>query len=107
MKAFSFSLDGVVKDWLYLQLVMCNTWGDMKWLFLKKFFQMSRIKKICGTRKHSRETLHEYWEWFNKLCATCLHHQISEQLLLQYFYEGLLMMDQNMVDVASGGVMIA
>ncbi|RDX99953.1 hypothetical protein CR513_16927, partial [Mucuna pruriens] len=40
-----------------------------------------------------RERLHEDWVRFNKLCATCLHHQISEQLLLQYFYEGLLLMN--------------
>ncbi|RDY10478.1 hypothetical protein CR513_04994, partial [Mucuna pruriens] len=34
----------------------------------------------------SRETLHEYWKRFNKLCATCPYHQINEQLLIQYFY---------------------
>ncbi|RDY04382.1 hypothetical protein CR513_11900, partial [Mucuna pruriens] len=27
MKAFSFSLDGAAKDWLYLQPVLFNTWG--------------------------------------------------------------------------------
>ncbi|RDY14556.1 hypothetical protein CR513_00369, partial [Mucuna pruriens] len=30
MKAFSLSLDGAAKDWLYLQLVLFNTLGDMK-----------------------------------------------------------------------------
>ncbi|RDX98903.1 hypothetical protein CR513_18118, partial [Mucuna pruriens] len=29
--------------------------------------------------QHTGETLHEYWERFNKLCATCPHHQISDQ----------------------------
>ncbi|RDY11447.1 hypothetical protein CR513_03893, partial [Mucuna pruriens] len=38
--------------------------------------------------------------------ATCPHHQISEQLLIQYFYEGLMMIDQNMIDVASSGALI-
>ncbi|RDY09368.1 hypothetical protein CR513_06253, partial [Mucuna pruriens] len=110
MKTFPFSLDGAVEDWLYLQLVVCNTWGDMKRLFLEKFFSESRTttiwKEICGIRQHSGETLHEYWEIFNKLCATCPHHQISEQLLLQYFYEGLLMMDRNMVDATTGGALM-
>ncbi|RDX95669.1 hypothetical protein CR513_21771, partial [Mucuna pruriens] len=69
MKAFPFSLDGAAKDWIYLQ------------------------PEICGIRQHFRETLHEYWGRFNKLCATCPHHQISEQLMIQYFYEGLTMMD--------------
>ncbi|RDX64562.1 hypothetical protein CR513_56871, partial [Mucuna pruriens] len=36
----------------------------------------------------------------------CPHHQINKQLLLQYFYEGLLMMDRNMVDAASGGALM-
>ncbi|RDX73788.1 hypothetical protein CR513_46545, partial [Mucuna pruriens] len=74
------------------------------------FFPASRIatirKEICGIRQHSSETLHEYWERFNKLCATCPHHQISEQLLIQYFYEGLMMMDQSMIDAASGGALM-
>ena len=48
------------------------------------------------------ETLCEYWKRFNKLCASCPQHQITEQLLIQYFYEGLLPMDRNMVNAASG-----
>ncbi|RDY12866.1 hypothetical protein CR513_02293, partial [Mucuna pruriens] len=78
MKAFLFSLDGAAKDWLYLQPVLFNNWGDMKRMFLEKFFPTSRIatikKEICGIRQHSGETLHEYWERFNKLCATCPYH---------------------------------
>ncbi|RDY10505.1 hypothetical protein CR513_04963, partial [Mucuna pruriens] len=93
MKVLSVSLDGAIKDWLYLQLVMFNTWGDMKWMFLEEFFPASKTttirKEICGIRQHFGETLHEYLERFNKLCATCL-----------------LMMDSNMVDAASRGVLM-
>ncbi|RDX69822.1 hypothetical protein CR513_51013, partial [Mucuna pruriens] len=95
MKAFPFSLDGAAKDWLYLQPVLFNTWGDMKHTFLEKFFPTSRTtsirKEICGIRQHKGETLHEYLERFNKLYAICPHHHINEQLLIQYFYEGALM----------------
>ncbi|RDX82881.1 hypothetical protein CR513_36274, partial [Mucuna pruriens] len=35
MKAFPFSLDGAATDWLYLQPVLFNTWGDMKLTFLE------------------------------------------------------------------------
>ncbi|RDX95404.1 hypothetical protein CR513_22072, partial [Mucuna pruriens] len=80
--AFPFFLDGVAMDWLYLHLILFNTWEDMKRMFLEKFFPEFRIatirKEICGIRQHYRETLHEYWERFNKLCATCPHHQINE-----------------------------
>ncbi|RDX88069.1 hypothetical protein CR513_30378, partial [Mucuna pruriens] len=85
MKMFPFSLDGATKDWLYLQSVIFNTWGDMKRMFLEKFFLASKTatirKEICEIN------LHEYWERFNKLCATCPHYQISEKLLIQYFCE--------------------
>ncbi|RDX80658.1 hypothetical protein CR513_38776, partial [Mucuna pruriens] len=98
MKAFPFSLDGATKDWLYLQPTLFNTWGDMKCTFLEKFFPASRTafirKEICGIRQHIGETLHEYWERFNKLCATCPYHQISEQLLIY------------LIDVASGGALM-
>ncbi|RDY01030.1 hypothetical protein CR513_15695, partial [Mucuna pruriens] len=80
----------------------------MKRMFLEKFFPASKIatirKEICEIWQHFGETLRKYWERFNNLCAMCPHHQISEQLLLQYFSECLLMMDKNMVDMASGGV---
>ncbi|RDX64699.1 hypothetical protein CR513_56710, partial [Mucuna pruriens] len=110
MKVFPFSVDGATKDWLYLQPILFNTWGDMKHMFLEKFFLAFRTttirKEICGIRQHTGETLHEYWERFNKLCATCPHHQISDQLLIQYFYEGLSMMDRSMINVASRGALM-
>ncbi|RDX95141.1 hypothetical protein CR513_22378, partial [Mucuna pruriens] len=110
MKAFPFSLDEAPKEWLYLEPALFNTWGDMKQTFLEKFFPASKTvtirKEICGIRQHTGETLHEYWERFNKLYATCPHHQISEQLLIQYFYEGLLMMDRSMIDAASRGALM-
>ncbi|RDX69869.1 hypothetical protein CR513_50960, partial [Mucuna pruriens] len=46
MKAFPFSLDGAAKDWLYLQPVLFNTWGDMKRMFMEKFFPTFRIATI-------------------------------------------------------------
>ncbi|RDY08774.1 hypothetical protein CR513_06953, partial [Mucuna pruriens] len=71
----------------------------MKCIFLEKFFPASKIatikKEICGIRQQSRETVHEYWERFNKLYATCPHHQIS-----------LSMMDRSMINVASGGALM-
>jgi len=53
----------------------------------------------------SGESLSEYWERFKKVYASCPHHQISEQLLLQYFNEGLSNMGRSMIDAASGGAL--
>ncbi|RDY05224.1 hypothetical protein CR513_10960, partial [Mucuna pruriens] len=82
----------------------------MKRMFLEKFFHASITttirKEKCGIRQYTGETLYECWERFNELYATCPHHQISEQLLIQYFYEEHIMMDKSMIDVASGGALM-
>ncbi|RDY05287.1 hypothetical protein CR513_10894, partial [Mucuna pruriens] len=46
IKVFPFSIDRTTKDWLYLQPVICTTWGDMKRMFLEKFFPASRTTTI-------------------------------------------------------------
>ncbi|XP_027357509.1 uncharacterized protein LOC113866909 [Abrus precatorius] len=111
LRAFPFSLDGSAKDWLYyLHPGSITCWLDMKRQFLEKFFPASRVaairKDISGIRQINGETLHEYWERFKKLCASCPHHQISDQLLIQYFYEGLFLIDRSMIDAASCGALV-
>ncbi|PIN20442.1 hypothetical protein CDL12_06873 [Handroanthus impetiginosus] len=100
LRAFPFSLADKAKNWLfYLPL-----------LFLDKFFPASRAtnirKEICEVKQRDTETLHEYWERFKQLCVSCPQHGISEQLLIQYFYEGLLPMERRMMDAASGGAVV-
>ncbi|GJS57233.1 uncharacterized protein Tco_0652017 [Tanacetum coccineum] len=83
LRAFLFSLAVKAKYWLhYLPSGSKTTWDQMKQQLLKKFFHASRTANI---RKD--------------IC-------ITEQLLIQYFYEGLLTMDQNMIDAASGGALV-
>ncbi|XP_020232907.1 uncharacterized protein LOC109813181 [Cajanus cajan] len=110
LKAFPHSLEGVAKDLLYyLAPRSITSWDDLKRMFLEKFFPASRTtairKDISGIRQLGGETLYEYWERFKKLCASCPHHQVSEQLLLQYFYKGLNNMERSMIDAASGGAL--
>ena len=111
LRAFPFSLTDLAKDWLYyLPSGSINSWNEMKRMFLEKYFPASRAanirKEICSIRQNNAESLYEYWERFKKLCANCPHHQIPEQLLIQYFYEGLLLMDRSMIDAASGGALV-
>jgi len=85
-----------------------STWIALHKSFLEKFFPASRIgsirKEICGIKQMNGEAFCEYWKIFSKLCASCPQHQITKQLFIQYFYEGLLPMDHNMVYAASGGL---
>ncbi|XP_027178201.1 uncharacterized protein LOC113777366 [Coffea eugenioides] len=111
MRAFPFSLKDAAKDWFYyLPPGSITTWEQLKKKFLQKYFPASRAaslrKEICGIAQHSGESLYDYWERFKKLCTRCPQHQISKQLLIQYFYEGLLYTDRNLIDAASGGVLM-
>ncbi|PIN01467.1 DNA-directed DNA polymerase [Handroanthus impetiginosus] len=111
LRAFPFSLADKAKDWLfYLSPGSVTTWTDTVRLFLDKFFPDSRTtniqKEICGVKQRDTETLHEYWERFKQLCVSCPQHGISDQLLIQYFYEGLLPMERRMLDAASGGAVL-
>ncbi|XP_027152351.1 uncharacterized protein LOC113752439 [Coffea eugenioides] len=107
LRVFPFSLMDAAKDWLYY-LPACSiiTWAQLKKKFLEKFFPASRAaslrKEICSIKQYSGEFLYEYWERFNKLCTRCPQYQISEQLLIQYFYKGLQSTDRSIIDAASG-----
>jgi hypothetical protein len=48
----------------------------------------------------------EYWERFEQLCIKCPHHQIPDQLLIQYLYEGLMPTDRSIIDAASRGALV-
>ena len=81
----------------------------MKKIFLKNYFSASQVtnirKEICVIRQSHRETLSKYWERFVQLCIQCPHYQISNQLLIQYFYKGLMPTDC-IIDAASGGALV-
>ncbi|XP_062100551.1 uncharacterized protein LOC133806469 [Humulus lupulus] len=99
------------KEWLYyLPPGTVETWNGMKTMFLERYFPASKVgsirNEICGIRQYTGESLYEYWERFKWLCASSTHHQKSDQLLIQYFYEGLQSLDRSMIDAASGGALV-
>ncbi|CAN6678252.1 unnamed protein product [Malus baccata var. baccata] len=111
MKAFPFSLMDKSKDWLYeLAPGTVTTWESMKRAFLEKFFPTSRIillrKKISGIQQEEGESFPTYYERFKSLVASCPQHQMKEELLLQYFYEGLLPLERQMLDASAGGALV-
>ncbi|KAM2308080.1 hypothetical protein ACFX1S_030350 [Malus domestica] len=111
MKAFPFSLMDKAKDWLYeLAPGTVTSWESMKRAFLEKFFPTSRIillrKKISGIQQEEGESFPTYYERFKSLVASCPQHQMKEELLLQYFYEGLLPLERQMLDASAGGELV-
>ena len=82
----------------------------MAGLFLDEFFPSSQAsniqKEISGITQNNNETLHMYWTRFKKLCASCPQHGFSEQLLIQYFYEGLTSIERRLMDATSSGAIV-
>ncbi|CAN6720947.1 unnamed protein product [Malus baccata var. baccata] len=111
MKAFPFSLMEKAKDWLYeLAPGTVISWESMKRAFLEKFFPTSRVillrKRISGIQQDEGESFPTYYERFKSLVASCPQHQMKEELLLQYFYEGLLPIERQMLDASAGGALV-
>ncbi|CAN6573184.1 unnamed protein product [Malus baccata var. baccata] len=111
MKAFPFSLMEKAKDWLYeLAPGTVTSWESMKRAFLEKFFPTSRVillrKRISGIQQDEGESFPTYYERFKTLVASCPQHQMKEELLLQYFYEGLLPIEHQMLDASAGGALV-
>ncbi|CAN6712718.1 unnamed protein product [Malus baccata var. baccata] len=111
MKAFPFSLMDKAKNWLYeLALGTVTSWESMKRAFLGKFFPTSRVillrKRISGIQQEEGESFPTYYERFKSLVASCPQHQMKEELLLQYFYEGLLPIERQMLDASAGGALV-
>ncbi|CAN6720979.1 unnamed protein product [Malus baccata var. baccata] len=111
MKAFPFSLLEKAKDWLYeLAPGTVTSWESMKRAFLEKFFPTSRVillrKRISGIQQEEGESFPTYYERFKSLVVSCPQHQMKEELLLQYFYEGLLPIERQMLDASAGGALV-
>ncbi|KAM1203306.1 hypothetical protein ACFX2J_019157 [Malus domestica] len=107
MKAFPFSLMDKAKDWLYkLAPRTVTSWESMKRALLEKFFPTSRVillrKKISGIQQIQGESFPAYYECFKTLVASCPQHQMKEELLIQYFYEGLLLIERQ----TAGGALV-
>ena len=111
MKAFPFSLLEKAKDWLFeLAPGTVTSWESMKKALLEKFFPTSRVillrTRISGIQQGPRESFLAYYERFKTLVASCPIHQMKEELLIQYFYEGLLPLERQMLDASVGGALV-
>ncbi|CAN6562528.1 unnamed protein product [Malus baccata var. baccata] len=106
-----FSKKSLHRHWLYeLAPGTVTSWESMKRAFLEKFFPTSRVillrKRISGIQQEEGESFPTYYERFKSLVASCPQHQMKEELLLQYFYEGLLPIERQMLDASAGGALV-
>ena len=54
--------------------------------------------RICFFSQLEEEPSYEGWEHFKMLLIQCPHHQFSLALLTQFFYDGLTMHGQTLMD---------
>ncbi|XP_040372994.1 uncharacterized protein LOC121052323 [Rosa chinensis] len=107
LKAFPFSLADKAKQWLYeLPSGRIASWADMMKAFLEKYFPTSRIimlrKKISGIQQGQDESYAEYFERFKSLITQCPQHGMKDETLLTCFYDGLIPLERDTLDAASG-----
>ena len=113
-KVFHLSLEGKAREW-YMSLPMhianaYHNWNNLRKAFLEKYFPASRTstlrKEIYSAKQDYEESLYYYWNRFQDLLSRCPLHQIPDEQLVQYFYDGLKIQDKGMLDAASGGSLI-
>ena len=108
MRCFPYTLKDRAKTWLInLPEGSLGTWEEVYEKFMMKYYSPQKTvelrNKICSFSQMEGEPFHEAWERFKMLLSQCPHHQFSLALLIQFFYDGLTMNGQTLVDTAAGG----
>ncbi|KAK3198688.1 hypothetical protein Dsin_022103 [Dipteronia sinensis] len=90
LRLFPFSLKDKAKEWLYsLPSGSITSWVDLTAKFLSKLFPAhctNKIRKeIMGVQQLDGEPFHEYWECYQRLLNSCLHHGIDQHYLGQNY----------------------
>ena len=92
---FTHTLTGKVKTWWWSDIPKgtVRTWGQLKVLFMKKFYTSARTHKytqaISNFRQEPDESLATTYERFKELLRKCPHHGMTEAALVRFFYQGL------------------
>ena len=106
MRCFPYTLkDRANAWWLSLPAGSMTTWDQVYERFVGKYYAhsktMSLRQQICTFAQHDDEPFHEAWERFKQLLSQCPHHYYPRELLNQFFYDGLTLNTQYMVDGAA------
>ena len=108
---FPFSLRDKAKIWFNsLPKGSVGTWAGMSNLFLAKYYPVKRTAKvraqITAFKQGYDESLSDAWDRFNHLLQSCPHHNLSDWMLVDAFYNGLTSQSCVFVDYGAGGTII-
>ncbi|KAL5798915.1 hypothetical protein ACOSQ2_003735 [Xanthoceras sorbifolium] len=110
MRCFPYTLKDRAKQWLLtLPTGSFCTWSEVYRKFMGKFYSHQKTaemqRKITNFAQRDEEPFHEAWDRFKLLIIQCPHHGFLLELQNQFFYDGLSMNCQAIVDNAAGGAM--
>jgi hypothetical protein len=78
-------------------------------MFLKKFFPAQRTRQlrreIKTFQQKDGDLFFEAWEHFNELLLKCPHHNLSKNVQVQAFYEGLNDSNKSLIDSTCGDIL--
>ncbi|GJV89089.1 reverse transcriptase domain-containing protein [Tanacetum coccineum] len=107
LNLFPFSLTHKAESWFYtLKTHSIHTWEDMVFKFLSKYFPYSRTlqlrTEILNFWQLPTESVFESWERFKSCLQKCLDHRILLLNQILTFYNGITIIDQERLMVATG-----
>ena len=107
LRCFPYTLkDRASAWWLAIPAGTLTSWSEIYEKFMAKFYShtktMNLRQLICTFVKGDDEPFHEAWDRFKALKSQCPHHYYPRELLNQFFYDGLNITTQYMVDGAAG-----
>ncbi|OMP10771.1 Retrotransposon gag protein [Corchorus olitorius] len=108
LRTFPLTFEGKARSWfLTLPSKSITSWKEMETVFLNKYFQRPSELTYGGESQPANNNLKRSGtnteRDTTKICASCPYHNLSEAMLIQNFYDGLLYEDRMHIDAASGG----
>ncbi|CAM8956945.1 unnamed protein product [Rhodiola kirilowii] len=108
LKAFPFALVSQAKSWLMsLPSGSIISWDQMQRKFMDKYYSHSKAaqirKELSMLRQGRGETLFDYLERFRQLEESYPDHGIPQRMLLEYFMDGMILMERRMLDASAQG----
>ncbi|CAM8994124.1 unnamed protein product [Rhodiola kirilowii] len=108
LKTFPFSLESQAKSWLMsLPAGSITSWDQLQRKFMDKYYSHSKAaqtrKELSMLRQGRAETLFDYLERFRHLEESCPNHGIPQRMLLEYFMDGMVLMERRMLDASAQG----
>ncbi|XP_015166432.1 uncharacterized protein [Solanum tuberosum] len=100
---FPLSLTGGATKWLVERPNnSIKSWEELVMTFHERFFPSSRMMKlrddIQNFKQKEGEPIHESWTRFKKSLRKCPTHRLPGELLLQYFYRSLDLVNKGIPD---------